>query len=117
MLWVLGHMVESMKDLILALGGTEPEGYQVYKRFERNSQPVLSDEPGLPELEQIKIDFTALSKLAAETLDAQDLAFFAQPGWSGTNGATVLFLAFHMSFHSGQLEFLRNLAGRTEKVI
>jgi hypothetical protein len=117
MLWVLGHMVVSMKDLIQTMGGTEPEGYQGYERFERNSQPVLSDEPGLPELEQIKTDFIALSKLAAQTLDAQDLAFFAQPGWSGTNGATVLFLAFHMSFHAGQLEYLRNLAGKTEKVI
>lgn len=117
MMWVLGHIVESMKDMVLTLGGSVPEDYKVYARFERNSEPVLADEPGLPGLEQMKTDFSALSKLAEEALDAQDLAFFAQPGWIETNGATILFLAFHLSYHAGQLEFLRNLAGRTEKVI
>ncbi len=117
MLWVLGHMVESMKDLVVELGGPEPQGYDTYKRFERTSEPLLKYEEGLPDLERIRQDFTVLSALAVQTLDGQSDAYFKEPGWSGTKGATILFLAFHMSYHSGQLEYLRNLAGKTEKVI
>lgn len=117
MLWVLGHMVVEMKNLITMMGGATPEGFEVYDRFERTSQPVLKDEPGLPGVEQLRQDYMVLNDLAAAALDEQTDAYFAEPGWSGTKGATVLFLAFHMSFHSGQLEYLRNLAGKTETVI
>ncbi|MDD4578903.1 MAG: hypothetical protein PHS75_10200, partial [Anaerolineaceae bacterium] len=113
----LGHMVESMKDLGVELGGTEPKGYELYKRFERTSEALLADEPGLPDLAAIRQDFDRLSKSAEQTLDEQNDDYFREAGWSGTRGATVLFLAFHMSYHAGQLEYLRNLAGKTEKVI
>jgi uncharacterized damage-inducible protein DinB len=117
MLWVLGHMVESMKDLVVELGGPEPEGFHAYKRFERTSDPLLEDEAGLPDLGTIRQDFAALSSLAVQALDSQSDAYFKESGWSGTKGATILFFAFHMSYHAGQLEYLRNLAGKTEKVI
>lgn len=117
MLWVLGHMVQSMKDIVMAIGATEPVGYEAYERFERTSEPLLEDEPGLPDLAKIREDFTALSKLAAETLENQADSYFNEPGWNGTKGATILFFSFHMSYHAGQLEYLRNLAGKTEKVI
>jgi len=117
MLWVLGHMVESMKDLQGELGGSKPEGFELYERFARSSEPVLESEPDLPDLLKIKQDYAALSQLALQTLENQDDLYFGEPGWKGTKGATVLFLAFHMSYHAGQLEYLRSLAGRTEKVI
>lgn len=117
MLWVLGHMVESMKDLVVTMGGAEPTGFEVYDRFKRTSEPLLEDEPGLPELGTIRQDYAALTALAAQTLESQVETYFAEPGWNGTKGATVLFFAFHMSYHAGQLEILRNLAGKTEKVI
>ena len=117
MLWVLGHMVESMKDLVGELGGSKPEGFGLYERFARTSEPVLESEPGLPDLVKIKQDYATLSQLALQTLDNQDDTYFGEPGRSGTKGATVLFLSFHMSYHAGQLEYLRNLAGKTEKVI
>lgn len=117
MLWVLGHMVESMKDLIVTMGGSIPEGFEVYERFERTSEPVLKDEPGLADLTKIRQDYAELSALALQTLENQTDSYFTEPGWNGTKGATILFLAFHMSYHAGQLEYLRNLAGKTEKVI
>lgn len=110
-------MVESMKDLILTMGGEVPDGYQVYTRFERNSEPVFKDEPGLPDLAKIRQDYAALSALAAQTLENQTDSYFTEPGWIGTKGATTIFFAFHLSYHAGQLEYLRNLAGKTEKVI
>lgn len=117
MLWVLGHMVQSIKDIAMTIGATEPAGYEAYERFKRTSEPLLEDEPGLPDLAKIREDFTALSKLAAETLENQADSYFSEPGWNGTKGATILFFSFHLSYHAGQLEYLRNLAGKTEKVI
>jgi len=34
-----------------------------------------------------------------------------------TRGYAAFFFFFHISFHLGQLEFGRNLAGKTEKLI
>ncbi|NLE83368.1 MAG: DinB family protein [Chloroflexi bacterium] len=115
--WVLGHMIESMKNLVLAFGGPKPEEFEKYNRFARFSEPILGEEPDLPNLPTIRSDFATLSDLAVQALEGQDDAYFSEPGSSGTKGETVLFLAFHMSYHAGQLEYLRNLAGRTEKVI
>lgn len=117
MLWVLGHMMVSMKDLVVQMGGAEPQGYDLYQRFERTSEPVLDEEPGFPDLGKIRQDFAMLSDLAIQALDNQADSYFREPGWNGTKGATILFFAFHMSYHAGQLEILRNLAGKTEKVI
>jgi len=99
------------------MGGVVPEGFEVYERFERTSEPILKDEPGLPDLSKIRQDYSALIAVAAQTLENQSDSYFREPGWSGTKGATTIFLAFHMSYHAGQLEYLRNLAGKTEKVI
>ncbi|MEL7627138.1 MAG: DinB family protein [Anaerolineaceae bacterium] len=115
MLWILGHMAESMKDLTVELGGSTPKGYDVYERFARTSEPLLGDEPGLPDLAKIRADYAALSNLACQALDEQSDDYFKEPGWSGTKGATILFLSFHMSYHSGHVETMTVLR-RTQRV-
>lgn len=118
MLWVLGHMVNSMCELVNELGGHTPAIASTYERFAPGSEPVLGYEKDLPSLDKIKDDFAKISKLAIQALDEQSEEFFAEEASHGqTNGGSLLFSAFHMSYHTGQLEYLRNLAGKTEKVI
>ena len=118
MLWVLGHMVHSLSEMLNELGGPAPAIASTYERFASGSEPVLGYEEGLPSLDKIKEDFAEISKLAIQALDEQSEEFFAQEaGHDQTNGGRLLFSSFHMSYHSGQLEYLRNLAGKTEKVI
>ena len=119
MLWVLGHIVNSMGELVNELGGAPtPEVVKTYDRFAPGSEPVLGYEEGLPGLEKIKEDFAAISKIAIQALDEKSEAFFAEDAGHGqTNGGSLLFSAFHLSYHIGQLEYLRNLAGKTEKLI
>ena len=118
MLWVLGHMVDSLGEVVTELGGPNPAVASTYERFASGSEPVLGYEEGLPGLDKIKEDFAALSKMAIQALDEQSEAFFAEEAGHGqTNGGSLLFSAFHLSYHIGQLEYLRNLAGKTEKVI
>ena len=118
MLWVLGHMVNSLCEVVIELGGPAPAVASTYERFASGSEPVLGDEEGLPSLEKIKEDFATISKIAIHALDEQSEEFFAEEASHGqTNGGSLLFSSFHLSYHSGQLEYLRNLAGKTEKVI
>lgn len=118
MLWVLGHIVNSMGEVVSELGGLVPAVATTYDRFASGSEPGLGYEKDLPGLEKIKEDFSALSNTAIQTLDEKSEAFFAEEASHGqTNGGSLLFSAFHLSYHIGQLEYLRNLAGKTEKVI
>ncbi|MBP7213849.1 MAG: DinB family protein [Anaerolineaceae bacterium] len=118
MLWVLGHMVNSLSEMLIELGVPAPAVALTYERFASGSEPVLGAEEGLPSLEKIKEDFATISKLAIQALDEQSEEFFAEEAGHGqTNGGSLLFSSFHLSYHSGQLEYLRNLAGKTEKVI
>jgi len=55
-------------------------------------------------------------------LGQSEEAYFDQevelwPGSKGTRGWWAFFFSFHNSYHIGQLELLRNLAGHTEKLI
>ena len=119
MLWVLGHIVNSLGEVVNELGGgLTPTTVKTYDRFAPGSEPVLGYEKDLPELEKIKEDFVTLSRIAIQALDEMSEEFFAQEAGHGqTNGGSLLFSAFHLSYHIGQLEYLRNLAGKTEKVI
>ena len=118
MLWVLGHMVNSLSAMVIELGGSVPTVASTYERFAPGSEPVLGYEKDLPSLDKIKEDFGAISKMAIQALDKQSEEFFAEEASDGqTNGGSLLFSSFHLSYHSGQLEYLRNLAGKTEKVI
>ena len=119
LLWVLGHIVNSLGEVVNELGsGLPPTTVKTYDRFAPGSEPVLGYEEGLPGLDKIKEDFAALSKSAIQALDEKSEEFFAQEAGHGqTNGGSLLFSAFHLSYHTGQLEYLRNLAGKTEKVI
>ncbi len=119
MLWVLGHIVNSLGEVVNELGGgLTPATVKTYDRFAPGSEPVLGYEKDLPGLEKIKEDFATLSKIAIQALDEKSEEFFAQEAGHGqTNGGSLLFSAFHLSYHTGQLEYLRNLAGKTEKVI
>ena len=119
MLWVLGHIVNSLGEVVIELGGgLTPTIVKTYNRFAPGSEPVLGYEKELPGLEKVKEDFVALSKIAIQALDGKSEEFFAQEAGHGqTNGGSLLFSAFHLSYHIGQLEYLRNLAGKTEKLI
>ena len=118
MLWVLGHIVNSLGEVVNELGVPVPAVASLYDRFASGSEPVLGFENGLPSLEKIKEDFATISTIAIQALDERSEEFFAEEAGHGqTNGGSLLFSAFHLSYHIGQLEYLRNLAGKTEKVI
>ena len=123
MAWVLGHLANNLVTIQQkVLGGQLPAGLPDFSRFGYGSEPVLGKEEGLPSLETFlnSIDklqaaiTTQLKSICEEDFDEEIPVIREQ---MQRRGYWALFFFFHHSYHTGQLEFLRNLAGHTEHII
>lgn len=123
MLWVLGHLANNLVTIQQkVLGGPLPADLPDLSRFGYGSQPVLGDEPGLPTLSQLVDSIDKLHAAIAERLATMREEDFDDEitvirNRKQRRGYWALFFFFHQSYHTGQLEFGRNLAGHTEHVI
>lgn len=118
--WVLGHIAGNRNSMLLYLGEqpilTEAHAY----RYGYNSEPVCEDGPDLLTLEQalaaIEQGQVALAARLQKMTD-EDLACPAQSFLGTTTIAQLLFyLYWHESYHTGQTEPLRQMAGKNDKV-
>jgi len=119
--WVLGHIVENRNLVLQQLGQppilTEAQG----KRYWYGSEPVCADGPDIPKLEMLmalleqsqKTIDAALGRITAEELAREVKSFLG----SVTLGYFLFFLYWHETYHLGQTELLRQLAGTNDKVI
>jgi uncharacterized damage-inducible protein DinB len=119
--WVLGHIVAYRDRVLLLLGEesllTEAESL----RYRRESDPVLEDGPDVIAFPRLLDLFdrgqerisSALAALLDEALEQQSA--------SGERTETLLerlfFLYFHDTYHTGQTELLRQVAGKDDKII
>jgi uncharacterized damage-inducible protein DinB len=122
MLWVLGHLTDNLNEILAVVGGTSPENMMDLSRFARGSQPITGYEADLPTPEQLLAAYDQLHDAVISRLGETDEAYFDEeielwPGSKATRGWYAYFFSFHHSYHIGQLELLRNLAGHTEKLI
>jgi uncharacterized damage-inducible protein DinB len=116
--WVLGHIVHS-RQAILHLLAVEPLWDQAqYARYGRESEPIAVDEDVLP-LSQILADLAASQEKILARLAEMDAADFENvpSGDERTVGEQVAFLSWHETYHTGQTEYLRQLAGTDDKII
>ena len=121
--WVLGHITQSRDKMLQLIDEPSIWTREQIARYERESPPVASGEDALS-LEQIVSDFNTaherlINKLQQMTLD--DLAAPAKPVIQNTPpwsvGELLHFLLWHETYHVGQTEILRQLAGKNDKVI
>lgn len=119
MAWVLGHLNDNLINLIGLVGGEVPEDLSVYHRFGYGSDPVNGPELLLTNPDKLLKDYGALNQIFSERLgDPAALELLArEPGAEKDPAWQLFFLNFHHTYHVGQLELLRNLAGHTEKLI
>jgi uncharacterized damage-inducible protein DinB len=118
--WVLGHIADS-RDQVLRLLGEVPALGEAASRYRRESDPVTGDGPGVLPLERLLAALregqgriaSRLSDLTEETL-----AKARQDGERTLPLGTLLHFAnWHETYHVGQTEILRAMAGKTDKVI
>jgi len=119
--WVLGHLLDNQITLLTLLGKESPVDPVLLERYLRDSEPVTGDGPGVLALEHLldgldRVQVALIARLG-EMSDADFIREIEFRGRTITMGWRVLFLNFHFTYHVGQLELLRQLAGRSEKLI
>lgn len=119
--WILGHMLESQAHLVTELGGQSPVAQSDLAGYASGSPAVTADGPAVWQLERLLAGHESVQNALVARLGEMNAADFArevQSRWGMvTLGYRLLFFQFHFTYHLGQLEQLRQLAGRSEKVI
>ena len=119
--WVLGHMAETRNSLLKTLGEKPILTEKECARYGHGSEPVCADGEGVIKLgrllamlqhsqERIAV---ALPRLTAEVLAKKVKDHRGEVPL----GNRLFFLYFHETYHTGQTELLRQLAGTDDKVI
>ncbi len=117
--WVLGHILVSRESVLNMLGieGTWTE--EESARYKFDSEPITSaDDPTIPPFERLLAYFEHTQEQIADgfaEISEQQLAETDENGRSVAE--RILFLAWHEGYHLGQTEYLRQLAGKDDKVI
>lgn len=117
--WVLGHILDS-REKMLALLGQEPlMSEEERTRYQRGSQPV-TDANNCVNFERLmSILQESQSRIMAglEDLGDEDLAKIVNEENQETLDDQLSFLHWHETYHTGQFEHLRQLAGTDDSVI
>jgi uncharacterized damage-inducible protein DinB len=119
--WVLGHIVAS-RNGVLDLLGEEPVLSEAQAaRYGYGSEPVRGEGEGVLRMDDLLATLeTAQARIAAglQRATPEELAREVDLGWrKGTVGQHLHFMYFHDTYHTGQTELLRQLAGTDDAVI
>ena len=116
LMWVMGHMVWARGNLLKTLGsdGALPWASQ----FARGAKPAdIVKFPAVDEVRKAWSDVsarlnTSLAEVPAEVLEKPH----DKPTFDGKVGGFVAFLAFHETYHVGQVGYLRKWLGHSPLV-
>jgi hypothetical protein len=116
--WTVGHLVVH-RDKVLKLVGGEPVlDDTTFERYNRESHPITGDGPDVWSLSALLDALDTSQGRIAEAIPAADMsAELEDDNRFATVGDRVHFYYFHDTYHTGQTELLRALAGRTDPVI
>ena len=119
--WVLGHIAGDRNQVLGLLGEKPLLSKSEVARYGYGSEPVCEDGEGILTMEKL-LDVLERSQegIAAglRRMGPQDLAQDAQSHLGTTTLGQLLFFRYwHESYHVGQTELLRQLAGTDDKMI
>jgi uncharacterized damage-inducible protein DinB len=119
--WVLGHIAENRNSLLLLLGEEPILSDKESARYKHGSEPVRADGEDVIPLERL-LSLLQHSQeriaIAIPQLTADDLARKVRDHRGEITLANRLFfLYYHETYHTGQTELLRQLAGTDDKII
>jgi hypothetical protein len=119
--WVMGHLVVNLVEILEVLDGELLDGLPDLTRYRIGSEPIRGEEEGVLALSDLVDIYERLTNKIIDRLSQMDEADFKEETdfWQGKSrrGYVAFFYFFHNTYHLGQLEFLRNLAGKTGKII
>ena len=114
--WVFGHIVSGRETVLTLLGEDLPWTEELSPRYNRNTEPISSAEQALP-LEQLLGDLEeSQTRILAglQRISPEKLEMVID---DETVNEKITFSHWHETYHVGQLELLRQLAGKDDKVI
>ncbi len=117
--WVLGHIVVHRDKALQALGKGPTLNANQTQVYQRGSDPILDQESAVPLvtlLEALKDSQETLLTQLKEMSDKK-LATYWDQEKEISIGERLIFLQWHETYHIGQLEILRQLAGKDDKII
>jgi uncharacterized damage-inducible protein DinB len=118
--WIVGHMLVSRDDMLAWLGEA-PVGGERAARYRRESDPVQADSDDVLPFDELLALLAASQDKLGRGMAALTEADLQREVMLGTRaaplGARLFFLYFHDTYHTGQTEILRQLAGVDDKVI
>jgi len=119
--WVLGHIAETRNSLLKTLGEKPILTEEECARYKHGSEPVCADGQGVIKLERLLNLLQQSQERLANALPrltAEDLARKVKDHRGEVPlGNRLFFLYFHETYHTGQTELLRQLAGTNDKII
>lgn len=118
--WVLGHIAIHRDYILEALGEEKILGEEPVARYDFGSAPILGEEEGVLPLDTLLAAIDQAQERIAATLaqvSEADLAKEAPKSEPNTVARQVTFLYWHETYHTGQTEYLRQLAGTDDQVI
>jgi len=113
--WIIGHIVHNQDLILLALGQPPIWTYDEARRYKRESDPISDEAQALP-LERLLRDLDASTERILTGLHAATPEMLAVSHQQKTVAEHIALLIWHETYHVGQLELLRQLAGKNDKV-
>ena len=114
--WVLGHIVVSRTPLLTSLEEALPWTEADTARYQRGSDPITVQEQALPLPKLLEFLEESQARVLAGLARISTVRLEAQVD-DGTLAEQIALLNWHETYHVGQLELLRQLAGKNDKVI
>ena len=118
--WVLGHIAVN-RDGVLQTLGDPPFMGAAGARYKRESEPLTHVDEGTLPMEELLTWLDRSQERIASALNKRDETDLARDITTGdrkiTVGQRVFFLYFHETYHVGQTELFRQLAGKDDKLI
>ncbi len=118
--WVLGHIVEGRNGALRALGQAAVWGEDAGARYATGSAPIVSDAQALPLGQLLAGLALSQERIEAALRDMTPDGLAAPVDADGERiplGEHLDWLLWHETYHVGQLELLRQLAGKNDAVI
>ncbi len=119
--WVLGHIAGNRNRVLRILGREPALSEAEAARYGYGSEPVCGEGEGVLRLERLIAaleDSQARIEAGLQRITSEELARELKNPWgTATAAQTLFFLYYHETYHTGQTELLRQLAGTDDKVI
>lgn len=116
--WVLGHIIYFRGRQLKVLGDTSDWPEEQIQRYSQESEPVSGPAQDVLSLDQLlSLLDQSQERIIAKLQDIPEASFDDALGSRGSRGEILNMLQRHEAYHAGQLELLRQLAGKNDKVI